>query len=118
MDKCVHVLIIMIILDDNSGKEEKNNSYLLWLLVNQIMSNGVYKSIEHRAITNEKKARISAAAFAHVDDELEIGPLDSMVDDPHRPPMYRRIKYIEYMRQVLARQMDGKAHTDLVKIQT
>ncbi|MBA0697613.1 hypothetical protein Goari_021147 [Gossypium aridum] len=84
----------------------------------EIMSNGVYKSIEHRAITNEKKARISAAAFAHVDDELEIGPLDSMVDDPHRPPMYKKIKYIDYIRQVLARKMDGKAHTDLVKIQT
>ena len=77
----------------------------------------MYKSIEHRAITNEKKARISIAAFAFPDEELEIGPVDSMVDDHHRPRMYQKVKYVDYMRQVLARKMEGKAHTDLVKIE-
>ncbi|KAK9037064.1 hypothetical protein V6N11_021986 [Hibiscus sabdariffa] len=84
----------------------------------QILSNGVYKSIEHRAITNEKKARISVAAFAYPDDELEIGPLDSMVDHSHRPPMYRKVKYVDYISQIFARKMDEKAHIDLVKIQS
>ncbi|KAK8672271.1 hypothetical protein V6N13_110644 [Hibiscus sabdariffa] len=83
-----------------------------------ILSNGVYKSIEHRAITNEKKARISVAAFAYPDDELEIGPLDSMVDHSHRPPMYRKVKYVDYISQIFARKMDEKAHIDLVKIQS
>ncbi|XWS56606.1 hypothetical protein CRYUN_Cryun09bG0100700 [Craigia yunnanensis] len=44
----------------------------------EILSNGMYKSIEHRAITNEKKPRMSVAAFAFPDEELEIGPLESM----------------------------------------
>ncbi|XP_021296096.1 protein SRG1-like [Herrania umbratica] len=57
----------------------------------EILINGMYRSIEHRAITNEKKERISVTAFAFVDDELEIGPLDSMVDDLHRPRMYQKI---------------------------
>ncbi|XVE69317.1 hypothetical protein DITRI_Ditri09bG0142600 [Diplodiscus trichospermus] len=83
----------------------------------EILSNGMYKSIEHRAITNEMKARISIATFAFLDDELEIGPLDSIVDDQHRPRMYQKVKYVDYIRQVLARKMDEKALTDLLKIQ-
>ena len=83
----------------------------------QILSNGMYKSIEHRAITNEKKARISIAAFSAPNDELEIGPLDSTVDDHHRRRIYKNVKYVDYIKQVLARKMDGKAHTDLVKIE-
>ncbi|XWS07732.1 hypothetical protein CRYUN_Cryun41cG0015500 [Craigia yunnanensis] len=83
----------------------------------EILSNGMYNSIEHRAITNEKKARISIAAFAMPNDELEIGPLDSMVDDHHLCRMYKKVKYVDYIRQVLARKMEGKALTDLVKIE-
>ncbi|XP_021295805.1 protein SRG1-like [Herrania umbratica] len=82
----------------------------------EILSNGVYKSIEHRAITNEKKERISIATFMLPDNEQEIGPLESMVDELHRPRMYRKIKFADYARQVLARRMEGKAHTDIVKL--
>ncbi|XVF23933.1 hypothetical protein REPUB_Repub13aG0082700 [Reevesia pubescens] len=57
------------------------------------------------------------AAFAYPDDELEIGPLDSMVDDHHRPRMYQKVQYVDNVRQVLARKTEGKAHTDLVKIE-
>ncbi|EOY18071.1 2-oxoglutarate (2OG) and Fe(II)-dependent oxygenase superfamily protein, putative [Theobroma cacao] len=84
----------------------------------EILSNGMYRSIEHRAITNEKKERISVSAFAFVDDELEIGPLDSMVEDLNRPRMYQKIKYVDYIGQVSARKMGGKAQTDLVKLQS
>ncbi|KAK6234234.1 hypothetical protein QUC31_006640, partial [Theobroma cacao] len=86
--------------------------------VQKILSNGMYRSIEHRAITNEKKERISVSAFAFVDDELEIGPLDSMVEDLNRPRMYQKIKYVDYIGQVSARKMGGKAQTDLVKLQS
>ncbi|EOY18069.1 Oxoglutarate/iron-dependent dioxygenase - like 10 [Theobroma cacao] len=82
----------------------------------EILSNGVYKSIEHRAITNEKKERISIATFVFPDEEQEIGPLESMVDELHRPRMYRKIEYVDYLRQVLNRRMEGKAHTDIVKL--
>ncbi|XWS74941.1 hypothetical protein CRYUN_Cryun01aG0041700 [Craigia yunnanensis] len=80
----------------------------------EILSNGVYKSIEHRAIANEKKERISIAAFVYPDEEQEIGPLESMVDKLHRPRMYRTIKYVDYVRQIFTRRMEGKAHTDIV----
>lgn len=82
----------------------------------QILSDGVYKSIEHRAITNEKKERISIAAFVFPDEEQEIGPLETMVDEVHRPRMYRKIKYVDYIRQIVTRRMEGKAQTDIVKL--
>lgn len=85
------------------------------LLVLQAWSNGVYKSIEHRAVTNEKKARISVAIFVFPDDEVEIGPVDSMVDDGH-PRLYKKVKYIDYIRYTLARKMEGKTHTKFLKL--
>ncbi|EOY18070.1 2-oxoglutarate (2OG) and Fe(II)-dependent oxygenase superfamily protein, putative [Theobroma cacao] len=93
------------------------------LLVNvgdatEIQSNGMHKIIEHRAITNEEKPRISIATFVFPDDEQKIGPLESTIDDSHRPRMYRNIKYVDYIKEKFARRMEGKAHTDFVKLQS
>ena len=78
----------------------------------------MYKSIEHRAITNEKKPRKSIATFTFLNDEQELCPLESMVEDCHRPRMFGKIKYVDYIRQALARRMEGKAHTDIVKFKS
>ncbi|WRX12459.1 Non-hem dioxygenase N-terminal domain - like 3 [Theobroma cacao] len=84
----------------------------------EIQSNGMHKIIEHRAITNEEKPRISIATFVFPDDEQKIGPLESTIDDSHRPRMYRNIKYVDYIKEKFARRMEGKAHTDFVKLQS
>ncbi|XP_020266009.1 codeine O-demethylase-like [Asparagus officinalis] len=44
-------------------------------------SNGIYKSIEHRAITSNKKARMSLATSVIANEVVEIGPLQEMVED-------------------------------------
>ncbi|KAL2558033.1 2-oxoglutarate (2OG) and Fe(II)-dependent oxygenase superfamily protein [Forsythia ovata] len=73
-------------------------------------SNGLYKSIEHRAVTNEKKPRISVATFVIPCDDVELNPLETMVDDNYRPRIYKNdVKYVDYLRHTLARKMDGKA---------
>ncbi|KAK1378007.1 Fe2OG dioxygenase domain-containing protein [Heracleum sosnowskyi] len=82
----------------------------------EVLSNGVYKSVEHRAVTNQKKSRISIATFFIPEDELEIGPLDTMVDEDHRPRMYKNVKYIDYLRYTLGRKMEGKNHIDILKL--
>ncbi|KAL4325931.1 hypothetical protein GQ457_11G009220 [Hibiscus cannabinus] len=83
----------------------------------EILSNGVYKSVEHRAITNERESRISVATIKIPYDELEIGPMECTVDDD-RPRMYRNIKYLDYVRYTLGRKMEGKAHIDnILKIE-
>ncbi|KAJ0102249.1 hypothetical protein Patl1_06430 [Pistacia atlantica] len=86
--------------------------------VAEAWSNGVYKSIEHRAVTNVNKARMSIATFMMPNEELEIGPLESMMDDKHRPKLYRKIKYVDYIRHTLERKMDGKAHTEYLKLES
>ncbi|XP_022764520.1 protein SRG1-like [Durio zibethinus] len=84
----------------------------------EILSNGKYKSIEHRACTNEKKPRMSVATFVFPDDEVEIGPLESMMNGSYLPRLYRNIKYVDYIRQKFRRKMEGKAHTDFVKLES
>ncbi|TYH19930.1 hypothetical protein ES288_A05G391100v1 [Gossypium darwinii] len=77
----------------------------------EIQSNGMYKSIEHRAIINEKKPRISIATFLFPDDEQEIGPVETMIDDQNHPKLYRNIKHVDYVREMFSRKMEGKAHS-------
>ncbi|MFQ6647884.1 hypothetical protein Gotur_021264, partial [Gossypium turneri] len=116
--------------DDVTGLQIKHNE--AWvpvkpipnsLVVNigdatEIQSNGMYKSIEHRAVTNEKKPRISIATFMFPDDEQEIGPVETMIDDQNRPKLYRNIKYVDYVREKFSRKMEGKAHTQFAKLRT
>ncbi|KAK8611083.1 hypothetical protein V6N13_131147 [Hibiscus sabdariffa] len=105
-DKWIHVKPIRNAIVANVGD------------VLEILSNGVYKSVEHRAITNERKARISVATIKIPYDELEIGPMECTVDDD-RPRMYRNIKYLDYVRYTLGRKMEGKAHIDnILKIES
>ncbi|KAJ6311777.1 hypothetical protein OIU77_013515 [Salix suchowensis] len=80
-------------------------------------SNGVYKSIEHRAVKNVTAARMSIATFVIPDDDVELGPVETMVDDYNRPKMYKAIKYVDYLRHTLSKKMDGKATTELLKVE-
>ncbi|EXC14806.1 Protein SRG1 [Morus notabilis] len=83
--------------------------------VMEILSNGKYKSIEHRAVTNERKTRLSYATFFIPRDEVEIGPLDHMIESQGSLPMNKKVKYGEYVRQSMKMKHDGKAHTQMAK---
>ncbi|KAF4347880.1 hypothetical protein G4B88_001050 [Cannabis sativa] len=78
-------------------------------------SNGMYKSIEHRAVTNENKARMSIATFVIPHEGIELGPVESMMQD--QPRMYKTMKYLDYIIHSLGRKMDGKAHTNFLKLE-
>lgn len=84
----------------------------------QAWSNGKYKSIEHRAVTNVEKPRISAAAFMIPGNDVELKPLETMVDDELQPRIFRDgVKYIEYLRYTLAKKMEGKlANIEYLKL--
>ncbi|KAH7675110.1 (S)-norcoclaurine synthase protein [Dioscorea alata] len=81
----------------------------------EVLSNGKYKSIEHRAMTNENKVRMSIASFMCPQDDVQIEPLDTMVDGTNNERMYKRIRYGDFLRYSLQRKMDGKSHTNLIK---
>ncbi|XP_024189850.1 2-oxoglutarate-dependent dioxygenase 11 isoform X1 [Rosa chinensis] len=77
----------------------------------EIWSNGKYKSIEHRVVTNESKARISCSTFYLPRHDVEIEPLDQMVlESPGSLPMYKKVKYGDYLRQTKHMRFEGKAH--------
>ncbi|KAK2657827.1 hypothetical protein Ddye_010879 [Dipteronia dyeriana] len=84
----------------------------------EILSNGKYKSIEHRAVTNESKARISYASFLVPRDDVEIEPLDHLVDTQSTKKMYKKVVYGEYLRSSMKRRLEGKAHTQMAKVET
>ncbi|KAJ7950281.1 2-oxoglutarate (2OG) and Fe(II)-dependent oxygenase superfamily protein [Quillaja saponaria] len=85
--------------------------------VMEIWSNGKYKSVEHRAVINKNKARISHALFFFPRDDVDVKPFDHMID-AQRPKMYNTVRYGEYLRQSMSRKMEGKAHTDVAMIET
>ncbi|KAK1554913.1 hypothetical protein Q3G72_018995 [Acer saccharum] len=74
----------------------------------EILSNGTYRSIEHRVI--------SAAAFCSPNLDGEIGPAPSLVT-PETPAMFRRIGVVDYYKELYSRKLDGKVHLDLMRIQ-
>ncbi|XP_047943411.1 codeine O-demethylase-like [Salvia hispanica] len=58
----------------------------------EIVSNGVYKSIEHRATVNSESERMAIAMFFSCKYEAEVGPAPSML--MKRPPVFRRHSFI------------------------
>ncbi|CDY46344.1 BnaC01g30260D [Brassica napus] len=68
-----------------------------------IMSNGIYKSLVHRVVTNMEKERISVAMFCVPGGDQEIQPVEALVTET-RPRLYKTVKkyvefYFEYYQQ-------------------
>ena len=61
----------------------------------QIVSNGKYTSVEHRAVTNEKKNRMSIVMFATPQEDVLLGPTPQLIDAAH-PSLYKTVKAGEY----------------------
>ncbi|KAG7034678.1 Codeine O-demethylase, partial [Cucurbita argyrosperma subsp. argyrosperma] len=76
----------------------------------EIMSNGVYNSIEHRAAVNSEKGRMSIAVFYNPRFEAEIGP------QTQSPPLFRRIVMEDYFKDFFTQSFSGKSHLERMKI--
>ncbi|KAK4361270.1 hypothetical protein RND71_020222 [Anisodus tanguticus] len=80
----------------------------------EIVSNGVYRSIEHRAIVNSDKERLSVATFYSSNLDSELGPAHSLTG-PNNPPIFRRVPVDKYFKDFFARKLDGKSYIDFMK---
>ncbi|KAK6122232.1 hypothetical protein DH2020_044020 [Rehmannia glutinosa] len=80
----------------------------------EIMSNGEYSSIEHRAVINFEKERLSVAAFHNPNMTTDIGPLPDLVKTSGEK--YKRLSHQEYIKLVVASKLDGKSLLDHMKI--
>ncbi|KAF7840671.1 pyruvate, phosphate dikinase regulatory protein 1, chloroplastic [Senna tora] len=59
----------------------------------QAWSNGVYKSVEHRVMTNPRVERFSTAYFFCPSN-------DTVIESCIEPPMYRKFSFMQYRQQV------------------
>lgn len=78
----------------------------------EVMSNGRYKSIEHRAVANKDKDRISIAAFCNPEKEAEIGPAPELINESN-PLNYRTFQRSQYLESYF---LEGKKAIDFAKI--
>ncbi|KAI3841879.1 hypothetical protein MKW92_038076 [Papaver armeniacum] len=86
------------------------------LLSTLIVSNGVYRSIEHRAVVNSTNERLSIAAFHSTNLDAELGPAHSLINPPHKPALFRRAAVETYFKNFFARKLDGKSYLDSMRI--
>ncbi|KAK3194580.1 hypothetical protein Dsin_025890 [Dipteronia sinensis] len=83
----------------------------------EILTNGIYRSIEHRATINSLKERMSIATFCNPKMDGEIAPAPSLVT-PETPAMFKRIGVVDYTKGLFkSKNIDGKAHLDSMRIQ-
>ncbi|KAL1563450.1 protein SRG1-like [Salvia divinorum] len=88
------------------------------LLVNagdhlEIMSNGIYRSPVHRAVTNSERERISLAVFCSPDPEKEIEPVEELVDE-ERPRMFKTVR--NYLQTYFHYYQQGKRPIDALRM--
>jgi len=82
----------------------------------QILTNGIYRSIEHRATVNSEIERISVAAFHRPQISKVIGPIQSLVT-LERPALFKTLTVEDYYRVYFSRKLQGKSCLDLMRIQ-
>ncbi|KAK2376037.1 protein SRG1 [Trifolium repens] len=120
-------LTILLQVNEMQGLQIKKDG--LWIPINplpnafvvnvgdllEIMTNGIYRSIEHRATANSEKERISVAAFHNIQMGRDLGPARSLVT-PESPALYKTITLEEYVEGYLASKIKGKSYLDVVRI--
>jgi isopenicillin N synthase-like dioxygenase len=82
----------------------------------QIVSNGIYRSIEHRATVNSAKERLSIATFYTSKLDSELGPATSLIG-PHNPAIFRKVPLEKYIKDFFDRKLEGKSYLDFMRIE-
>ncbi|GLJ42595.1 hypothetical protein SUGI_0882910 [Cryptomeria japonica] len=82
----------------------------------QVLSNGRFQSVEHRAVTNSTTARITIPTFYGPSLDAFISPAESMVDEDH-PALYKGFTCGEYFKAFRSQGLKGKSLLDRFKIQ-
>jgi len=80
----------------------------------EILSNGVYKSIEHRAMINAKEERLSIATFHGPREDSVIGPLAEIAKG--YKPKYVSMSYKEFMKAYFSTKLEGRRLMESLKL--
>lgn len=82
----------------------------------QIMSNGRYKSVEHRVAANGKSDRISVPIFVNPRPEDMICPFPEVFATGGEEAIYKKVLYSDYVKHFFRKAHDGKRTVDFAKI--
>ncbi|KAK1364339.1 putative oxoglutarate/iron-dependent dioxygenase, isopenicillin N synthase [Heracleum sosnowskyi] len=81
----------------------------------QIMSNGRYKSVEHRVAANGSNNRVSVPIFVNPRPDDIIGPLPEVLKNGEEAK-YKQVLYSDYVKHFFRKGHDGKETIDFAKI--
>ncbi|KVH89441.1 codeine O-demethylase-like [Cynara cardunculus var. scolymus] len=121
-------ITILLQVNDVDGLQVKKDG--IWIPVNfrpdafivnvgdilEILSNGVCNSIEHRAIVNATKERMSLAMFFNPKMEADVGPSKGLLTSTRNPPLYKTLVMEQYLKEFFSRKLNGKAFLKKMKI--
>ncbi|GMI96435.1 JASMONATE-INDUCED OXYGENASE4, Jasmonic Acid Oxidase 4 [Hibiscus trionum] len=80
----------------------------------QVLSNAIYKSVEHRVIVNSEKDRVSLAFFYNPKSDLLIQPAEELVG-ADRPALYSPMTFEEYRIYIRMNGPRGKIQIESLK---
>ncbi|KAI3474742.1 hypothetical protein Pfo_029927 [Paulownia fortunei] len=80
----------------------------------RVLSNAIYKSVEHRVIVNSVKERVSLAFFYNPMGDTVIKPAEQLVTE-EQPPLYRPTTFNEYRLYMRMKGPRGKSQVESLK---
>uniref|UniRef100_A0A0E0F0V7 Fe2OG dioxygenase domain-containing protein n=1 Tax=Oryza meridionalis TaxID=40149 RepID=A0A0E0F0V7_9ORYZ len=81
----------------------------------EILSNGKFRSVEHRAVVHPSRQRISAALFYYPCQDLVISPLPDFVKDGK--VKYKTISYQDLLTEYFTAELDGRNRLEKLKLE-
>ncbi|GLJ39522.1 hypothetical protein SUGI_0807650 [Cryptomeria japonica] len=81
----------------------------------EVLSNGKYKSIMHRAVVNSERSRVSVATLLSMPFESNIGPAPELIDEDH-PPHYRETNFSHFIDLISTKTFKARALLDSLKL--
>jgi len=70
----------------------------------QVMSNGIYKAPEHRAVVHKLKERLSIVTFCYPSPHMDIGPADKLIGEGN-VAVYKKLTNAEYFSKFFNRDL-------------
>ncbi|KAK3164196.1 hypothetical protein QOZ80_1AG0013990 [Eleusine coracana subsp. coracana] len=82
----------------------------------EMLSNGRYRSVEHRVTVHPSRERIAAALFHQVCPNTTVGPLPELLKGSNRAH-YRSASHADFMKRFFSTKLDGRrSHLDHYRI--
>ncbi|KAK7319169.1 hypothetical protein RJT34_03887 [Clitoria ternatea] len=81
----------------------------------EIVTNGIYRSNEHRATVNSESERISITTFYGADLKATLAPTPSLVT-PERPIQFESISVKDHVKRFFSRDLQGKSYLETMRI--